>query len=89
MKDVFNMDEIRLFYRLQPNHYLQQSNLKVRNKTRSIDNVASENLDQHSDDGGVQQLHVLIKELKYRDTIDVEYLLNYPCQEKTRQLQSC
>lgn len=54
-----------------------------------MDNVASENLDQHSDDGGVQQLHVLIKELKYCDTMDIEYLLNYPGEnEATLELLS-
>ena len=41
-----------------------------------MDNVALENLDQHLDNGGVQQLHVLIKELKYCDIRVVEYLLN-------------
>ena len=41
-----------------------------------MDNVALENLDQHLDNGGVQQLHVLIKNLKYHIT-EVEYLLNY------------
>ena len=34
-------------------------------------------LSQHSDDRGFQQLHVLIKELKFHDIIDVEYLINY------------
>ena len=34
-------------------------------------------LSQHSDDRGFQQLYVLIKELKFHDTMDVEYLLNY------------
>ncbi|WRX26118.1 hypothetical protein QQP08_018605 [Theobroma cacao] len=43
----------------------------------SMNNVASKNLDQHLDDGGIQQLHVLIKKLKYRDIMDVKYLLNY------------
>ena len=44
---------------------------------RSIDHVASENLDQHSDDEDIQQLHVLIKDLNYLDTMDGEYLLNH------------
>lgn len=58
-------------------------------KIRSMDNVASKNLDQHSDDKGIQQLHVLIKELKYCDTMDVEYLLNYPGEnEATSELLS-
>ena len=48
-----------------------------------MDNVASKNLDQHSDDGGVQQLYLLIKELKYRDTMDIEYLLNYTRENET------
>ncbi|KAL5538428.1 hypothetical protein UlMin_044883 [Ulmus minor] len=47
-------------------------------KIRSMDNVVLENLGQHSDDRGIQQLHILIKELKYCDTMDVEYFLNYP-----------
>jgi hypothetical protein len=34
-------------------------------------------LSQHSNDRGFQQLHVLIKELKYYDIMDIEYLLNY------------
>ena len=34
-------------------------------------------LSQRSDDRGFQQLHVLIKELKFHDIMDVEYLLNY------------
>ncbi|KAL5755592.1 hypothetical protein ACOSQ2_020338 [Xanthoceras sorbifolium] len=45
--------------------------------------MASENLDQHSDDRCVQQLHVVIKELKYHDTMDVKYLLNYPGENET------
>ena len=54
-----------------------------------MDNMASKNLDQYSDAGGVQQLLVLIKELKYRDTIDVEYILNYPREnEATSKLLS-
>lgn len=42
-----------------------------------MDNVISENLDQHWNDGGTQQLYVLIRELKYRDTMDIKKLLNY------------
>ena len=43
-----------------------------------MDNVALENLGQQSDDRGVQQLHILIKELKYCDIMDAESFLNYP-----------
>ena len=46
-------------------------------------NVASENLDQHSDDGGIQKLYVLIEGLEYYDTTDIEYLLNYPRENGT------
>jgi hypothetical protein len=42
-----------------------------------MDNMISNNLDQHSYGGSIQQLHVLIKKLKYHDIMDVEYLLNY------------
>lgn len=53
-------------------------------KTRSMNNVALENLNQYSDDGSVQQLHVLIKTLKNHDTIGTKYLFN--CLEENRQL---
>jgi hypothetical protein len=39
--------------------------------------VILKSLSQRSDDRGFQQLHVLIKELKFHDIMDVEYLLNY------------
>jgi hypothetical protein len=52
-------------------------------KTRSMNNVALENLDQYSYDS-VQQLHVLIKTLKNRDIMGTKYLLNYL--EENRQL---
>ena len=40
--------------------------------------INSENLNQESDNGGIHQLRVMIEELNYRNTMDVEYLLNYP-----------
>ena len=52
-------------------------------KTRFMNNVALENLDQYSDDS-VQQLHVLIKTLKHRDIMGTKYLLNYL--QENRQL---
>ena len=54
-----------------------------------MDNMASENLDRHSNDEGIQQLHILIKELKYRDPMHVEYLQKYLREnEATSQLLS-
>jgi hypothetical protein len=41
-----------------------------------MNNVALKNLNQHLDDGGVQQLQGLIKEFKRHDTMNVEYHLN-------------
>lgn len=34
-------------------------------------------LNQHLDDKSIQQLHVIIKQLNYGDTMDIEYLLKY------------
>lgn len=47
-----------------------------------MDNVISEKLDQLSDDGCVQRSQVQITELEHFDTINVEYLLNYPRENK-------
>ncbi|XVF51243.1 hypothetical protein PTKIN_Ptkin04bG0168800 [Pterospermum kingtungense] len=46
-------------------------------KIQSVENMASENLDELLDDRGIQELQNVIKELRYHNGMNVEDLLNY------------
>ncbi|KAJ0040826.1 hypothetical protein Pint_27542 [Pistacia integerrima] len=47
-------------------------------KTRSVEEIASENLNESLDEEDIHKLETIIKDLGYRDRIDVNYLLDYP-----------
>ncbi|XP_055835082.1 CENP-B homolog protein 2-like [Solanum dulcamara] len=88
LKDIYNMDETGLFYRLEADHSLATKQLEGRKKDKERITLAfccnDEGIQEVGElDEGTQELNDVISNLAYRNVMDVEHLLNYPNENDT------
>ncbi|XP_055824963.1 uncharacterized protein LOC129893449 [Solanum dulcamara] len=72
LKDIYNMDETGLFYRLEADHSLA---------TKQLEDEGIQGIGEL--DEGIQELNDVISNLAYINVMDVEHLLNYPKENDT------